>query len=90
VAATPYHDGETKKEVKEMQATLKSNRFPSILVAILFALAVALVLGGTAGYLLKPATFVSGPTHVIVLPASQPGSATTDNACQTFNHVKEC
>lgn len=73
-----------------MQATLKSNRFPSVLVAILFALAVALLLGGAAGYLLKPATFVSGPTHVIVLPASQSTSTNSDSACQRFNHVKEC
>lgn len=73
-----------------MQATLKSNRFPSILVAILFALAVTFLLGGTLGYVLKPATVVSGPSHVIVVPASQSNSANTGNTCQTFNHFKEC
>jgi hypothetical protein len=74
-----------------MQARLEIKRFPSMLVAILFALAVTLLLGGTLGYVLKPATTVSGPTHVIVVPASQLGGANlSDNACQFIDHVKSC
>ena len=73
-----------------MQARLGSNRFPSMLVAILFALAVTLLLGGTLGYTLKPASVVSGPTHVIVVPAGQPSSANTDNRCEFIDHHKAC
>lgn len=73
-----------------MQARLESNRFPSALVAILFALAVALLLGGTLGYMLKPATVVSGPAHVIVAPASQSSGASTDAPCVFIDHHKAC
>jgi hypothetical protein len=58
-----------------MEARLAIKRSPSTFVAILFALAVTSLLGGTLGYTLKPATVISGPTHVIVLPAAQPNSA---------------
>jgi hypothetical protein len=74
-----------------MQARLEMKRFPLTLVAVLFALAVMLLLGGTLGYALKPATTVSGPTHVIVVPASQLGGANiSDNACQFIDHIKSC
>ena len=74
-----------------MQARLEIKRFPSMLVAILFAVAVTLLLGGALGYALKPATTVSGPTHVIVVPASQLGGANpSDNACQFVDHIKSC
>jgi hypothetical protein len=74
-----------------MQARLEMKRFPLTLVAVLFALAVTLLLGGTLGYALKPATVVSGPAHVIVVPASQDGAANaSDNRCYFINHQKVC
>jgi hypothetical protein len=74
-----------------MQARLEIKRFPSMLVAVLFGLAVTLLLGGTLGYVLKPVTSVSGPTRVIVVPASQlSGANSGDNACQFIDHHKSC
>jgi len=74
-----------------MQARLEIKRFPSMLVAILFALTVTLLLGGALGYALKPVTTVTGPTHVIVVPASQlDGANSSDNACQFIDHIKSC
>lgn len=50
-----------------MQAQLTFRRLPSIYVVALFALAAALLLGGTLGSVLKPATMVSGPALVVVV-----------------------
>jgi hypothetical protein len=74
-----------------MQARFESKRFPSVIVAALFALAVSLLLGGTLGYVLKPAMIVSGPTHFVVVPATQPGSADPGApACETATHGNIC
>jgi hypothetical protein len=73
-----------------MQARFESKRFPSVIVAALFALAVSLLLGGALGYALKPATMVSGPTHVVVVPAAQPSSTNPgDVGCQIVTHGNE-
>jgi len=68
-----------------MQARLELTRFPSILVAIVFALAAALVLGGAVGYVLKPASSTSG--GVIVVPYSQVGAG---DHCVFVDKQKEC
>ena len=74
-----------------MQARLEIKRYPSVLVAVIFALAATLLLGGTLGYVLKPATVVSGPSHVIVVPASEPNALNADgNTCVFINHHKAC
>ena len=74
-----------------MQARLEIKRFPSMLVAVILALAATLLLGGTLGYVLKPATVVSGPSNVIVVPASQPDRLNPgSNTCVFINHQKEC
>jgi Na+(H+)/acetate symporter ActP len=72
-----------------MQARLEINRFPSILVAIVFAVAAALVLGGALGYVLKPASTISGPARVIVLSDSQVGNAHA-NDCVWSGKQKDC
>jgi hypothetical protein len=71
-----------------MQARLEIKRFPSILVAVVFALAATLLLGGALGYALKPAAVVSGATHVIVVPASPPTA--DDNSCARLTHRNVC
>ena len=71
-----------------MQARLELNRFPTMFIAILFALAVTLLLGGVVGYALKPAAVVSGPTHIVVLPAAQP--VPSDDPCAHITHGNVC
>ena len=74
-----------------MQARLEIKRFPSMLVAFILVLAATLLLGGTLGYVLKPAAVVSGPSHVITVPASQPeGLNAGDNTCVFINDHKAC
>ena len=74
-----------------MQARLQIKRYPSMLVAVIVALAASLLLGGTLGYVLKPATVVSGPSHVIVVPASQPNALNAGaDTCVFINHHKGC
>jgi hypothetical protein len=68
-----------------MQARLTINRFPSILVAIVFALAAALVLGGALGYVLKPVSTISGATKVLVV--TNPG---VSDRCVFVDKQKEC
>lgn len=50
-----------------MQARLQLNRFPTLLFSLIFALAAAMLLGGTLGYVLKPSTLVPGRTQVLVV-----------------------
>ena len=73
-----------------MQARLEIKRFPSMLVAVIFVLAATLLLGGTLGYVLKPATVVS-VGHIVAAPASQPAdlNANTD-ICVFINNHKGC
>jgi hypothetical protein len=75
-----------------MQARLEIRRFPMALVAFVVALAAALLLGGSLGYVLKPTTTVSGPSRTIVITSGQLGAA-SDNAyaCDVINrHPKDC
>jgi hypothetical protein len=65
-------------------------RSPSAIIAILFALAVTLLLGGTLGYVLKPATSTSAPARVVVLPSVGPGSDYAAQPCLWINHQKAC
>lgn len=74
-----------------MQAQLEIRRSPSTLFALIVMLAATLLLGGTLGYVFKPATFVSGPSHVVVVPAGQGNLVSDDNRCSwTIKHHKEC
>jgi hypothetical protein len=68
-----------------MQARLTINRFPSILVAIVFGLAAALILGGALGYVLKPAATISGAIKVLVV--SNPGA---NEPCVFVDKQKAC
>ncbi len=61
-----------------MQARLAFRRSPLFPLFLVFVLAVALLVGGTVGYLVKPASIVSGPTHYVVVPASQTTSGQPD------------
>jgi hypothetical protein len=81
-----------------MQARLEIRRFPAPLVAIAFAFAIALtlLLGASAGYVLKPATFVNSPARVVVvhdesaLYATGGQNSVTSVGCTWINHQKEC
>jgi hypothetical protein len=68
-----------------MQARLAINSFPSILVAIVFALVAAVVIGGALGYALKPTSNISGATKVLVV--SNPGAS---EQCVFVDKQKEC
>ena len=72
-----------------MQARLQLNRFPTMLVSVIFALAAAIVLGGTLGYVLKPPTLVPGRTQVLVIHEYQDLNPRAD-ACIWFDGHKQC
>ena len=72
-----------------MQARLQLYRFPTLLFSVIFALAAAIVLGGTLGYVLKPATLVPGRTQVLVIHVGQDLNPRAD-ACIWFDGHKQC
>jgi hypothetical protein len=72
-----------------MQARLRLSRFPSFLVAVVFALAASLILGGVLGYTLKPSVSVPGRTQVIVVHESNPGTA-ADTCAGVSTNRKGC
>jgi hypothetical protein len=53
------------------------------------ALAVALTLGGTFGFLLKPANIVGGPARVVVVSTGV-GDARDEPCIWTAPHQKAC
>lgn len=64
-----------------MQARLRYARFPSLLFAVFFAIAAALVLGGVLGYTMKSSTLEPSKTQVVVErpgPAVAPGCIWVD------------
>jgi hypothetical protein len=72
-----------------MRARLRFDRLPPLLFPLIFALAAAMILGGTLGYVLKPSTLVPGRTQVLVIhdaADSGPGS----DACISTNRNKAC
>jgi hypothetical protein len=63
------------------------------LFSALFVVAVALLLGGALGYVLKPTSTVSGPARYVVVSTSAGSAVTADDRCiWTANppHQKEC
>ena len=70
-----------------MQAQLHITRSPQFLIVLLFVLAIALLIGGTVGYLAKPASVMSGSTHYLVVPA---GQAAPDGGCQVVHRPQAC
>lgn len=76
-----------------MQAQFVIRRSPVLLFSALFAVAVALLLGGALGYMLKPASTVSGPARYVVVSTSAGSAVTADDRCiLTTNprHQKAC
>lgn len=73
-----------------MQARLEIRRFPSMLVALIVAAVAAVVLGAALGYAFKPATFVSGPTRVVVVSTDTTSSNPSADSCVFVNHHKAC
>ncbi len=71
-----------------MQARLSFIRFPSSLVATVFALLAALILGGALGYTLKPTVLVPGRTQVLIL--HEQNTSGTAEPCVWINNQKEC
>jgi hypothetical protein len=72
-----------------MRARLRFDRLPPLLFPLIFALAAAMVLGGTLGYVLKPSTFVPGRTQVLVIHDNADSSPRAD-ACISTNRNKAC
>jgi hypothetical protein len=69
-----------------MQARLEVRRF---LIAIVFAVTAAFVIGAGLGYTMKGATVVAGPVRVVVVgtqPTMQPGA----DACIWVGKHKGC
>jgi len=56
---------------------------------LIFALAAAMVLGGTLAYVLKPSTLVPGRTQVLVIHDNVDSSPRTDG-CLPINGHKAC
>ena len=50
-----------------MQAQLVIRRSPSTIILLLFAMAATLLVGGSLGYVLKPATVLNVPARVVVV-----------------------
>ena len=72
-----------------MQARLQFIRFPTLLFSVIFALAAAMVLGGTLGYVLKPTTLLPGRTQVLVIHDNVDSNPRAD-ACIWFDRHKSC
>ena len=72
-----------------MRARLRFNRFPALLFSLIFALAAAMLLGGTLGYVLKPSTRVPGRTQVLVIHDNVDSSPRPD-ACLWMSGHKAC
>jgi hypothetical protein len=72
-----------------MRARLGFDRLPPLLFSLIFALAAAMVLGGTLGYMLKPSTLVPGRTQVLVIHDNADSSPGAD-PCQRIGGHKAC
>ena len=72
-----------------MRARPRFDRLPPLLFSLIFALAAAMVLGGTLGYLLKPSTVVPGRTQVLVIHDNADASPRAD-ACLSISRHKVC
>jgi len=72
-----------------MRARLRIDGLPPLLFSLVFALAAAMVLGGTLAYVLKPATLVAGRTQVLVIHDNVDSSPSTDGCLSMAGH-KAC
>jgi hypothetical protein len=72
-----------------MRARLRFDRLPPLLFSLIFALAAAMVLGGTLAYVLKPPTLVPGRTQVLVIHDNV-GSSPESDACLWIPGHKPC
>jgi hypothetical protein len=72
-----------------MRARLRFDRLPPLLFSLIFALAAAMVLGGTLAYVLKPPTLVPGRTQLLVIH-DDAGSSPRADACQWNGRRKTC
>ncbi len=70
-----------------MQAAIERRRTP-FPVAIVVAVLIALIAGVAAGYSLKPATVVNGPTRTVYL--STDTTLPNADACLFINRHKAC
>ncbi len=61
-----------------MEARLAARRSPAGIIVLLFAVAAAMLLSATLGYVLKPVAVTTAPTHYVVLPAVQTSSGQPD------------
>jgi ABC-type transport system involved in cytochrome c biogenesis permease component len=69
-----------------MEARLAARRRPSF--ALVFALAVTILLGVTIGYLLKPVSTIAGPVRFIAVTTA--GESPSANSCIVVGGHKGC
>ena len=77
----------------EMQAQMTVRRPLSLPWFALLLIAVALLLGGSLGYVIKPAAVVTGPARVVIVhdgEATGYQAPSDSNQCVWINHVKSC
>ena len=72
-----------------MRARLRFDGLPPLLFSLIFALAAAMVLGGTLVYVLKPSTLAPGRTQVLVIHDNVDSSPSTDGCLSMAGH-KAC
>jgi hypothetical protein len=72
-----------------MRARLRFDCLAPLLFSLIFALAAAMLLGGTLAYVLKPPTLVPGRTQVLVIHDNVDSSPRT-NWCQRINGQRAC
>lgn len=69
-----------------MRARLRLNRLPPLFFSLIFALAAAMLLGGTLGYVLKPSTLVPGRTQVLVIHDTVDSSPRPEGCLRIHGH----
>jgi hypothetical protein len=72
-----------------MQAQPRFNCLPTQILAVIFAVMAAMVLGATLAYVLKPPTVVPGRTQVIVVHDAG-GSSSDGYSCEWTVGHKAC
>ena len=80
-----------KERYIAVQARLEFTRFPTSVLAFVFALVLAALIGGMLGYVIRPATPGGETSRVVVIRSDQlVESNSRDNACVFIDHHKAC
>jgi len=68
---------------------LQQLRLSTNLIAAVFAVLVALVIGAALGFSLRPIGVISGPTHPVTFP-STPTLNVNAGGCESTGTIKPC